>query len=183
MNYSDTCGIIPVSLRKRVIRLRIIIVGCGKIGTAIISSLVAEGHDVVAVDMDPAVTENIGNIYDVISVCGNGTDFETLTEAGVEKAELFVSVTGSDETNMLSCFFAQRMGAKHTIARIRNPEYNDQSLGFLRQHLDLSMSLNPEQLVAREIFNVLRVKVAPAVAFAGFVFIVYGIMHKPKAKE
>ena len=136
--------------------MRIIIVGCGKIGTTIIASLVNEGHDVVAVDDNPDIIADITNTYDAMGVCGNGTDCETLAEAEVEKAELFVSVTGSDELNMLSCFIARRMGAKHTIARIRNPEYNDSSLGFLCQQLDLSVSINPELLAAQELFNMLK---------------------------
>ena len=136
--------------------MRIIIVGCGKIGTTIIASLVNEGHDVVAVDDNPDIIADITNTYDAMGVCGNGADCETLAEAEVEKAELFVSVTGSDELNMLSCFIARRMGAKHTIARIRNPEYNDSSLGFLCQQLDLSVSINPELLAAQELFNMLK---------------------------
>ena len=144
------------------IPMRIIIVGCGKIGTAIIASLVAEGHDVVAIDKDPAVVQDVGNIYDVISVCGNGTDCETLSEAGV------VSVAGTDETNMLSCFLAQNMGAKHTIARIRNPEYNDQSLSFIRQHLGLTALINPDWLAAQELFNILKLPAAVNVeSFSG----------------
>ena len=136
--------------------MRIIIVGCGKIVTTIIASLVKEGHDVVAVDDNPDIIADITNTYDAMGVCGNGADCETLAEAEVEKAELFVSVTGSDELNMLSCFIARRMGAKHTIARIRNPEYNDSSLGFLCQQLDLSVSINPELLAAQELFNMLK---------------------------
>lgn len=101
--------------------MNILVAGCGKIGTTIIDSLVAEGHDVTAIDADAAVLDGITNIYDVIGVCGNGADCETLGEAGVEKAELFVAVTGSDELNMLSCFMAKKMGAAHTIARIRQP--------------------------------------------------------------
>lgn len=136
--------------------MRIIVVGCGKIGTTILSSLVSEGHDLIAVDDDPKVLETITNVYDVMSVCGNGADCETLQEANVEKAELFVAVTGSDEFNMLSCFIAGKMGAAHTIARIRNPEYNDKSLNFMRQQLGLSMSINPELLAAKELFNILK---------------------------
>ncbi|MFA6948672.1 MAG: Trk system potassium transporter TrkA [Eubacteriales bacterium] len=136
--------------------MKIIIVGCGKIGTTIIASLVAEGHDVVAVDDNPSAIAEISNIYDAMCVCGSGADCETLTEAGVDKVELFVAVTGSDELNMLSCFIAKRMGAKHTIARIRNPEYNDSSLGFMRAQLDLSDSINPEQLAAQELYNILK---------------------------
>jgi trk system potassium uptake protein TrkA len=67
-----------------------------------------------------------------------------------------VAVTSSDEINMLSCYLARKLGAKHAVARIRNPEYNDDGLGFLRQHLDLSMSLNPERLIAEEIANILQ---------------------------
>lgn len=136
--------------------MRIIIVGCGNIGATIVESLVAEGHDVIAIDEDPNAIAEIANAYDTMGVCGNGVDCETLSEAEVEKAELFVSVTGSDEFNMLSCFLAKRMGAKHTIARIRNPEYNDSSLGFLRNQLDLSLSINPELLAAKELLNVLK---------------------------
>lgn len=136
--------------------MRIIVVGCGKIGTTVIESFVSEGHDVVALDINPAVVAEITNVHDVIGVCGNGVDCEPLQEAEVEKAELLVAVTGSDEQNMLSCFMARRMGAKHTIARIRKPEYNDKSLGFMRQQLNLSMVINPELLAAQELFKILK---------------------------
>ena len=136
--------------------MNIIVVGCGKIGTTIISSLVAEGHNVVAIDSNPDIINEIANLYDAIGICGNGNDCDTLSEAGIEKAELFVAVTGSDEFNMLSCFLARRMGAKHTIARIRNPEYNDQDLVFLKKQLNLSMAINPDLLAAQEIFNILK---------------------------
>ncbi len=136
--------------------MRIVVVGCGKIGTTILASLVAEGHDVVAIDGNPDVINEITNIYDAIGVCGNSNDCETLSEAGVERAELFVAVTGSDEMNMLSCFLAKRMGASHTIARIRNPEYNEQNLGFIKQQLGLSMVINPDLLAAQELFNIIK---------------------------
>ena len=136
--------------------MKIVIMGCGKIGTTILSSLVAEGHDVTAIDENMEVVNELSNIYDVIGVCGNGNDCETLSEAGIEKTDLFVAITGSDEMNMLSCFLAKRMGAKHTIARIRNPEYNDQSLGFMKHELGLSMAINPDLLAAQELFNILR---------------------------
>lgn len=136
--------------------MKIIIVGCGKIGVTILSSLVAEGHDVIAVDNNPDAIAEISNVYDVMCVTGNGADCDTLAEAGVSNAGLFVAVTGSDELNMLSCFIARRMGATHTIARIRNPEFNDSSLGFMRQQLDLSMSINPEQLASEELYNILK---------------------------
>ncbi len=136
--------------------MKIIIAGCGKIGITIIENLVVEGHNIVAIDNDPAVIAEITNIYDVMGLCGNGVDSDILEEAGVSEAELFIAVAGSDELNMLSCFLARKMGAKNTIARIRNPEYNDKSLGFMRSQLELSMSINPERLAAKELFNILK---------------------------
>ena len=136
--------------------MKIIVVGCGKIGTTIIDSLSAEGHNVTAIDRIPSVLEEITNIYDVMGVCGNGADHDILQEADVANADLFVSVTDSDDCNMLSCFLARKLGARHTIARIRNPEYNDHSLVFLKQHLGLSMAINPEQMAAQELHDLLK---------------------------
>ena len=143
--------------------MNIIVVGCGKIGTTVLESLVDEGHDVTAVDSDPAVLADVTSIHDVMGVTGNGADCELLREAGVAKADLLVAATGSDEVNMLSCFIAGRMGAKHTIARIRKPEYNDKSLHFMKQQLGLAMAINPEQLAADELYNILKLPSAAKV--------------------
>lgn len=136
--------------------MKIIVAGCGKIGSAIISSLVAEGHDVVAIDNNDIALSNVTNVYDVMGVCGNAADCDVLSECGMKGTQLFIAATNSDDTNMLCCFMAKKMGAEHTIARIRNPEYNDRSLNFMRQHLELSMAINPELLVAQELFRILK---------------------------
>ena len=136
--------------------MNIIIAGSGKIGATLISSLVAEGHDVVVVDRNPDVIAEITNIYDVMGVCGNCADTDVLEEAGAKDAELIIAAAGSDELNMLCCFLAKKMGTKHTIARIRTPEYNDEDLGFLKQELNLSETLNPEYLAAHEIYDILH---------------------------
>lgn len=147
--------------------MKIIINGCGKIGKVILASLVAEGHDVVAIDKDPQVLDDITNVYDVMGVCGNGTDSDILLEAGVDSVDLLVAVTGSDEFNMLSCFLAKKLGAKNTIARIRNPEYNDKSLTFMREQMDISLTINPEQFAAVELFNILKLPSAAKVELFG----------------
>lgn len=140
--------------------MKIIVAGCGKIGGAIVTSLVSEGHDVIAIDSNPQVVENITNTFDILGVCGNGADCETLEEANIENVDLFVATTDLDELNMLACFIAKKMGATHTIARIRNPEYNDQSLSFMREQLGLSLAINPEMLTAAELFNILKLPAA-----------------------
>ncbi|MDD5924279.1 MAG: Trk system potassium transporter TrkA [Clostridia bacterium] len=120
------------------------------------SSLANEGHDVIAIDNNQSIVNDISNRYDVIGVCGLGTDYETLSDANVESCDIFVAVTGSDELNMLSCHMAKTMGARKTIARIRNPEYNEKSLVFMQQFLNLSMPINPERSAARYIYNILK---------------------------
>ncbi len=136
--------------------MKVIVVGCGKIGTTVVESLANEGHDVVVIDTDQKVIDNITNIHDAMGVCGSGTDCETLKEAGIEHCDLLVAVTSLDELNMLCCYIGKNLGAGHTIARIRRPEYNTDNISFLRQQLDLSLALNPEMLAAREMFNILR---------------------------
>ncbi|MBQ4096774.1 MAG: Trk system potassium transporter TrkA [Clostridia bacterium] len=135
--------------------MKIVICGLGKIGQTICANLVKEGHDVVVLDTDRDVITSLSGTYDVMGVCGNGADCTTLEEAGVDKAEIFIAVTQSDEINMLASFFAKRLGAKRTIARIRNPEYNDEDLGFTKQELGISMAINPESLAASELFDML----------------------------
>ena len=135
--------------------MKIIIVGAGKVGSALTQQLSADGHNVTVVDQDPQLIDNIINIYDVMGVCGNGAVYSVQKEAEVEKAELLIATTSSDELNILSCLVAKKLGVNHTIARIRNPEYEKQ-LRFMREELGLSMVINPERAAAREIARVLR---------------------------
>lgn len=137
--------------------MNIIVVGCGKIGYKLIGELVNEGHDVTAIDTDNSAIEEITNVFDCMGVCGNGVDCTVLESAGAPQADLIIAVTASDELNMLSCFLSRELGTKHTVARIRNPEYNGDSLAFMRHKLHLSMAINPEKLMAQELYNILKI--------------------------
>lgn len=148
--------------------MRIIIVGCGKVGRAIIESMLEEKHTIVAIDNDSKVISSVSDTFDVMAVCGNATSRELLLKAGVGRADLFIAVTESDEVNMLSCFLAHRMGARHTVARIRRTDYNEDGLNFLVKELNLSMALNPELLTAETLFDLLKLPSAVNVDnFAG----------------
>lgn len=136
--------------------MNIIVAGCGKIGKTIVSSLVSEGHNVTVIDKDKKVIEEITDTLDAMGVCGDAEGFETLEEAGVANADLFVAATNFDEINMLGCLLAKRMGAAHTIPRIRNPRYNADEIAFLRQQLDFSIAINPEFEAAKEAFNIIK---------------------------
>lgn len=148
--------------------MKIIIGGCGNIGENLIANFVNEGYDAVVLDSSQQVIAEMTNVYDIMGVCGNAADYETLESAGIRQADLFIAAAGSDELNMLSCFLAKRMGVPYTIARIRNPEYNDASLGFVKNELGLAMSINPEALAARELFDILMLPSAAKIeTFSG----------------
>ena len=134
--------------------MKIIIVGVGKVGLALTKHLSRE-NKVTIIDQNPQLVDNIINIYDVMGVCGNGASYDVQKEAEADKADLLIATASSDEINILTCLVAKKLGIPHTIARIRNPEYEKQ-LRFLREELGLSMSINPEKATAREIARVLR---------------------------
>ncbi len=135
--------------------MRIIIVGCGKVGETLAATLYREKHDVFVVDKDQKIIDDVTNRYDIMGVCGNGGTSEVLREAGVENADLLIAVTVSDELNMFVCLVAKKLGVKSTIARIRNPEYVSE-LNMMKNELGLSMAINPELAAAREIAQLVR---------------------------
>ena len=135
--------------------MRIVVVGLGKVGRALTAQLTAENNDIVVIDQNPDLIEDIVNIYDVRGLAGNGGCYDVQKEAFEDGADLLIATTSSDESNILACLVAKKLGTQHTIARIRNPEYEKQ-LRFMRDDLGLSMFVNPEKATAREIARVLR---------------------------
>ncbi len=134
--------------------MKIVVVGNGKVGHALVEQLSKEGHDIVVIDNCAKALENLVNSFDVMGVLGNGAIYSVQMEAGVENADLLIAVTSADEINMLCCLIAKKLGAKSTIARVRNPEYSEQ-LDYLKDDLGLSMSINPEFAAASEISRIL----------------------------
>ncbi len=135
--------------------MRIIVVGDGKVGHTLAESLTGEGHDIVMIDKDDEVLQNCEDTLDVLCIQGNGANAKTLIEAGAPAADIVISATASDETNMLCCLIAKRLGARYTIARIRDPEYNE-SLTLLQRELGIDLTINPERATAIEISRLLR---------------------------
>ena len=135
--------------------MRIIIVGCGKVGTALADLLCAEGHDLTLIDLSASRLEALTGQFDASCVCGSGTRYTILREAGVKQADLLIAVTAHDEINLLSCLIARKASGCHTIARVRDPEYASE-VGFIRDELGLSMVINPELSTARVISRLMR---------------------------
>lgn len=135
--------------------MKIIIVGAGTVGAAICAQLAGEGHDITIVDKDTQTLFELSAKYDVFSVEGNGADITVLKKAGADRCELLIAVTSSDELNILCCAAARKIGTRHAIARVRNPEYSG-LIQLMKDEMEISMTINPEYAVAKEIYRILR---------------------------
>lgn len=134
--------------------LRIIIVGCGKVGNTLTEQLVREGHNITLIDKDADKISVSTGLYDVMGIIGNGASYSVQKEAGIDEADLFISVTNSDELNLLCCTVARRASQCAAIARVRDPDYS-REVGYLQEKLGLAMIINPELEAAREASRIL----------------------------
>jgi trk system potassium uptake protein TrkA len=135
--------------------MNIVIVGDGKVGDTLVQYISGEGHNVTVIDKNPTLINRVVNQYDVQGIAGNGASPAVQIEAGVKNADLFIAVANTDELNMVCCMVAKSLGAAHTIARVRDPEYSRED-HFLRNHLGIDLVVNPEYDTAREIARLIR---------------------------
>lgn len=135
--------------------MKIIVVGAGKIGASVAAILSEEGHDITILDRNGGTIQQLSNTLDVICVQGSATNSETLREAGAASADLLVAATQLDEVNMVCGISARKMGTRHVIVRVRDPEYLSQT-EFLREALGIDMLVNPEYECAKEISRILH---------------------------
>ncbi len=132
--------------------MKIIVVGGGKVGTALCRSLVEEKHDVILIEEKESVLKNITKRNDIMGIVGNGANFKILEQADVSNCDIFIALTAKDEVNMISAVLAKKMGAKETVVRVRNPEYSNAYFKD-KDFLGFSLVVNPELLTARYIAN------------------------------
>ena len=139
--------------------LKIIIVGCGKVGQTLIEQLSREGHDITIIDKNAQRVEAVANTYDIMYMVGNGASYSVQLEAGIENTDLLIAVTESDELNLLCCTVAKRVANCSAIARVRNPDYA-QEVTYLQEKLGLAMIINPDLEAAKEAARVLYLPTA-----------------------
>lgn len=134
--------------------MNIVITGAGKVGNTLCSDLVKENHNIIMIEKDESRLEQAINSFDIGGIAGNGATYDTQMEAEVNKCDVFISVTSHDETNIIAAITAKKLGAKYTIARVRNPEYSKQ-VDFLRENLGITLMINPELDAAQAIERIL----------------------------
>ena len=135
--------------------MKIIIIGCGRVGQSLAEKLNADGNKVTVIDKQAVKVESITNRCDIMGIVGNGATHTVQQEAGVGSADLLIAVTDSDELNLLCCVIAKKEGNCQTIARVKNPQYSEEA-PYLKEQLGLAMVINPEYAAAEEIARVLR---------------------------
>lgn len=136
--------------------MNIVIAGDGKVGKSLASRLSLEGHDITIIDKDADVLENSIEQYDVMSIVGNCASMEVLKEAGIQDADLLLTMTNHDEVNLLCCMIAHHLNPRlHTIARVRSIDF-DHTIDVMQDAFALSLAVNPDKHAAHEIRHILR---------------------------
>ncbi len=135
--------------------MKAIIVGAGEVGFQLSKVLLAEGYDVVAIDKSQSACDRLSETLDLMTLCGSGSAPSLLETAGISHTDLLISVTNSDETNILASLIAKRCGVKNKIARVSNSTYFDNTI-ITRADLGIDHTINSERLCAREFIRILR---------------------------
>lgn len=125
--------------------MNIVILGAGEIGSYLASVLSEEQHNVTLIDKDPLILEKISQKTDIATLCGYGTRWKVLDALIESQPDLFVAMTGDDETNLVTCAIAKNLGYPRTVARIKE-------LGFLaRSRLDFGRLFYVDHFIGAEI--------------------------------
>ncbi len=135
--------------------MKIIIIGGGKVGYTLAKQLSTENHDITVIDNNINALNRADETLDVMCIKGNGASVEILQEANVAASDLLIAVTDGDELNMICCVIGKKLGAKHTVARIRNTDYSGEH-NMLKEELELDLVINPEMDAAAEIARILQ---------------------------
>jgi trk system potassium uptake protein TrkA len=137
--------------------MRTVIIGAGEVGSNTARMLSEEGHDVVLIEQDETLVERASEQLDVLVIHGNGASPRLLAEAGIDKADLLVAASSSDEANIIACLAAKAKGVSRTVARIHNPDYYDPQEPFAEEMLGIDFVIHTEQMAAQEIKEALLV--------------------------
>ena len=133
----------------------VIVGGAGEVGYHVAEALCNEGHDVAVIEKTLEACERADSL-DVLVVKGNAASPKTLSEAGVDKADMFIGVTGSDEINMLACAIAKTKGCK-TICRINTLDYINEPVTTGYRDVGIDVAVCPDLVAAIKVARMLLV--------------------------
>jgi len=136
--------------------MRIIIAGAGEVGTHLAKMLSNENHEIILIDPEEARLKPINSSLDVLTHEGSATSVKILQDSLLKKTDLFIAVTPSEDTNIISSILAKRFGAIKTIARIDNIDYLEHSTLDFFKSIGIDSLIYPELIAAREVLGLLH---------------------------
>ena len=137
--------------------MKVAIVGAGKLGTKVATTLLDGNHAVTLIDTDPEVLQKVGSHVDVMTVNANAKETKVLKNIGISNFDFLVTTTGNDETNIVIAAFAKKLGCDKVLARVTDPEHMQQ-IQFIKDLMDIDYIVNPDLGITVEIYKYLAEK-------------------------
>lgn len=147
--------------------MRIVIAGAGNVGMHLVKMFTNDNHDVVVIDNQREKLEDLSSHFDIMPLYGSATSLKILQESEVDKAKLYIAVSNFQETNILSCIIAKKLGSAMTIARIDNEEYLTKDNEEMLRNLGVDYLIYPEILASEDIAKHLKYpRILKTISFA-----------------
>lgn len=136
--------------------MKIVIAGAGDVGFHLAELLAFENQDIILIDTNQDVLDYASTHLDVMTILGDSSSITILEEADIARAQLVLAVTTSEKNNLMTAILAKKMGARQTIARVRNPEYLAPEQRAMFEKLGVDSLISPRQLAAKEIKRLVK---------------------------
>lgn len=134
--------------------MKVAIVGAGKLGMKVTNALLGGDHAVTVIDTDDNLLQKVSSHIDVMTVTANAKEIKALKNIGISSYDFLIACTSNDETNLVICSFAKKLGCNKVIARVRDPEHMQQ-IQFIKDLMDVDYIINPDLEITNEIYKYL----------------------------
>ncbi|HPC36700.1 MAG TPA: Trk system potassium transporter TrkA [Candidatus Marinimicrobia bacterium] len=136
--------------------MKIIIIGAGEVGYYLAKRLISEDHHVTIIEKDPERHRRVAETLDAIVIHNSGSSPQVLENAGVKSADILIAVTGSDDTNILACIIAKKMGVARCLARVHSEEFSSSKSVVSGQDIGIDLLIHPERTAAEAIIRLVE---------------------------
>jgi len=136
--------------------MKIIIIGAGEVGYFLAKRLIGEDHNVTIIERDQERYRRAAETLDAIVIHNSGSSPQVLANAGINNADVFLAVSGSDDTNILACGIAKKMGVKRCLARVHHEEYSSSKSVLTGRDLGIDLLIHPEHTAAEAIIRLVE---------------------------
>lgn len=136
--------------------MNIIIFGAGKTGQYLTKIFSVESHDVTVIEQDSEICSKLSSTFDASVIQSEGIKRNVFNKQNFSQADLFIAVTSVDELNIMACSFADKLGAKKTIARVRNEDYDKMEEIIDIESHGVDLVIHPEKELTKELINLVK---------------------------